>query len=197
MTITINKWLLTTILTVLASVATTIGIMYLKSSDTSKTVICTPPPTVAQVDVLEHTVAVPEIAPEPPKQPLSLPSTWPSGSERFVGLKTSFSLHNPTVNHNLPKRTPSQYSYVGAAAVDCVITSTYTQISCEQVALNLPILLPDEVFTYYCTSGVCMETGKCEQIVGADPFWYDPKFKVEDVVGLQSEYYPPYDTVCS
>lgn len=121
---------------------------------------------------------------------------WPLGSERFVGMKTNFTFENPVINHNLPKRNPSRYSYVNSDSIKCEFTVTHEKVSCDEVARRLPILLPDEVFVYYCEGGVCMEPGKCRLIVGADPFWYDPVFKVKDREAVRLRHYPAREVIC-
>lgn len=135
---------------------------------------------------------------DPIPEPIApnLRGDWPEGSDQFLGLKSEFTLSNPIVNNDLPARNPSKFSYVGSATVDCMYTISQEQIDCDKVAARLPVLLPDEVFKYYCVDGVCMEPGNCSYIVGTDPFWYDPKYRVDDVESLRKEYYPSMDSLC-
>ena len=160
----------------------------------------------AHVVVIAENLANPQIKQTSPPRPSQkatndaispdIRTDWPSGSDRFVHLQSNFTLDNPVVNDHLPTRNPSIYSYVGSATVDCMETISGEQIGCDTVAKKLPILLPDEVFKYYCRDGVCMEPGNCTYIVGADPFWYDPKYMVEDVEAVRMEYYPKMETLC-
>lgn len=85
---------------------------------------------------------------------------------------------------------PSEYVYVGSATVSCA-DGKGRSISCQEVAKRVPMLPPEAVKNHYCEAGVCMERGRCERIIGADPLYANPKkFGIDDWGSYSIENYP-------
>lgn len=109
---------------------------------------------------------------------------------------TDYQTESDTVSAAYPP--PSSYTYVGSNLISCTDEND-TPISCQEVAMHVPMLSPEAVTNHYCAAGVCMERGACIKVIGADPLYADPgRYGIKDWGTYAQENYKDFSdpSVC-